>query len=195
MNILHPEDAKLLPGPPDMPECAALPVVMTADAMTSFWQPDVYELEALQRGGSISLGILGRTHPVVRMGVHEFPGTLATEPHDEALDRAARVADQWQENPVQEAFKAGARWQSARPTELKMTELLWQMDNETPDLTIHYAQDKPTGRLYRFAVHEGVIIDHNHQPFDGNVEGMKAKLQIERNALLLEGLFVGVISG
>lgn len=55
--------------------CGVLPVLDAIDEqsgfnfMYSFWRPSAEELEALQDGGVIRLGIMGKLHPVINMGV------------------------------------------------------------------------------------------------------------------------------
>jgi hypothetical protein len=73
----HPSNNKVLgaPGGWDQKalECGALPVTATEleghPVMVSFWKPDAADLEALAKGGFITLWVYGQTHPVVAVGV------------------------------------------------------------------------------------------------------------------------------
>lgn len=194
MNILHPEGAQVIAGPADMPDCQPLPIVRTEDAMISFWQPNAYELEALQRGGSIFLRIPGRVHPVVSLGVDEYPATLATEPHDEALDRAAKNADQWAENAVQEAFKAGARWQAARPMEITFEPLAWF----NPEPHIHACRDDVTHQTFILSEHDGAVYFGSQKMEEfktgKTLEAMKEELQAVRNSRLMSAINIKALA-
>jgi hypothetical protein len=59
-------------------ECGTLEIADVEDAhghpfMESLWRPDPEELAALNAGAAIVLGISGRTHPVVYVGVTAAP--------------------------------------------------------------------------------------------------------------------------
>ena len=66
-------------------ECAALCVKVSEYAshplLLSHWKPGAEELRALNEGAAVMLGVVGRQHPPVLMGVqkveeHEIPDTL-----------------------------------------------------------------------------------------------------------------------
>lgn len=194
MKILHPDNAKVIEAPDNMPDCQPLPVVIEPDGMASFWQPEPIEIEALQRGGSVFLKVRSNVHPVVQIGVVEYPGTLATDPYDEALERAALNADQWAENPVQEAFKAGARWQAARPMEMKFEPLDWKVHDEF----VQFASDPATEKVLIVSEHDGVVFYGPHA-FNGfesgkSMEETKADLQKRRDTHLSKLISFGLVS-
>lgn len=69
--------------------CATLPTVSVDGMHVSFWQPTPEELDTLLRGGSIRLYIAATQHPVISVGVDEWPKQLHDEdghpisgPHD-----------------------------------------------------------------------------------------------------------------
>lgn len=66
-------------------ECAALPVKISEyngqQALLSYWKPSVEELQALNEGSSVCLGVVGYSHPPVflmvqRVEEHEIPDSL-----------------------------------------------------------------------------------------------------------------------
>lgn len=77
----HPACTHDIGAPADMQDgsCSALPVFEYATEhgmfTYSFWKPDTVELERLNNGGSVMLGVraVGRQHPVVAVGVAEDP--------------------------------------------------------------------------------------------------------------------------
>lgn len=69
--------------------CATLPTVSIDGMHASFWQPDPEELDTLLRGGCIKLYIAATQHPVISVGVDEWPkqrhdsdGHPIHSPHD-----------------------------------------------------------------------------------------------------------------
>lgn len=72
-NIGKPKDWDETVGP-----CSSLSVhdsaandpEATYNIMTSAWKPDANELQVLNEGGFIYLGIWGINHPVIRLSVH-----------------------------------------------------------------------------------------------------------------------------
>lgn len=54
--------------------CQTLPTVSSGVIHMSFWQPTPNELDMLLRGGSINLAIIAEQHPVISVGVNEWPG-------------------------------------------------------------------------------------------------------------------------
>ena len=58
-------------------QVAELPVIQTQDDLgpiqLSFWKPDARELELLNAGHALALGVYLETHPVVSMGVTKEP--------------------------------------------------------------------------------------------------------------------------
>lgn len=56
--------------------CATLPTVSVGVIHTSYWQPEPHELDALLRGGSIVFSVIADQHPVISMGVDEWPKQL-----------------------------------------------------------------------------------------------------------------------
>lgn len=95
MKILpHPCATRRFGPPPDwVPEehgeCGVLEIADVVSEgrvafMESLWRPDADELAALNSGASIVLGIQGRNHPVVYLGVtsppaHDKPTTKADQ--------------------------------------------------------------------------------------------------------------------
>lgn len=187
MNILHPEDAKILGCPEDVEDCQGLPVVITDDRrMVSFWQPDAYEIEALARGGSIALSVKG-PHPLVSIMVDEYPGTLATEPEDVALDRAVERIGAYTQ-PERDYFKAGARWQKARPVSIKFRPLEWL----NPEPHIHVCRDETTHQAFVLSEHDGVVY-YGKDPIPDFKTGkamdeMKEVIQTVRNSRLMAAI-------
>lgn len=49
-----------------------LPVMNDGTALTSVWKPNKEELDILNKGGGISLSIMGQAQPPVMLGVVEF---------------------------------------------------------------------------------------------------------------------------
>jgi hypothetical protein len=84
----HPDATRRFGPPADWNEsshgsCGTLEIAdlqtPSGPFMESRWRPDAAELEALNAGASIMLGIRGNVHPVVYMGV------TAPPKHDEVL--------------------------------------------------------------------------------------------------------------
>lgn len=80
--------------------CQTLPTVSVPGLHASFWQPTPEELDTLLRGGSIELRIASQYHPVVSVGVEEWPrqrhdddGHPITSPHDTGVECPQRVID------------------------------------------------------------------------------------------------------
>lgn len=201
MKILHPDNAKVIEAPENMPDCQPLPVVIEPDGMASFWQPEPIEIEALQRGGSVFLKVRSNVHPVVQIGVVEYPGTLATDPYDEALERAAdKFAAQWSsessnaQGAAIDAFEAGARWQAARPMEITFEPLDWKVHDEF----VQFASDPATEKVLIVSEHDGVVFYGPHA-FNGfesgkSMEETKADLQKRRDTHLSKLISFGLAS-
>ena len=72
-------DVMLLP-PPDMPECGTLTAVKFDEGgqqgFVSVWRPSNAELRALVQGGTITLAVIGGSHPPVALGVQDTEGNL-----------------------------------------------------------------------------------------------------------------------
>jgi hypothetical protein len=71
----HSTNNMLLGAPPDSTDVETMPATMWVDetagktTVDSFWRPDVEELEALIKGGSVVLYVWGTMHPPVAIGV------------------------------------------------------------------------------------------------------------------------------
>lgn len=87
MLICNFGGARLIGAPKDWDQrldgdCVPLPVADAVDPLSghnfmySVWRPTAAEIEALQAGGAIRLGVAGHVHPVVNMTVLA-PGTCA----------------------------------------------------------------------------------------------------------------------
>jgi hypothetical protein len=120
MKALHPSDAVLIKCPDDFPNCEPLPIVINGGEVTSFWQPEPVELQALNMGGCVMLSFPGG-HPVIRAEVTQYPAVLATMEPDEQCELSARsFAKEWEhesssaEGAAIDAFAAGVLWQKGR---------------------------------------------------------------------------------
>jgi hypothetical protein len=79
--VRHPKTNHSFGAPADMQDgsCESLPVVIAKDEYgtwaCSYWKPSGQELEALNAGGAIQLGVrlADHSHPVVSMGVTREP--------------------------------------------------------------------------------------------------------------------------
>lgn len=87
MNIIHPANAILLPGPEGT---IPLPVVRDDTGYYSYWKPNDKELMMLNSGGSVQLGVHSMRHPVVSMEVSFALGeNIKGRYTDETLTRVA----------------------------------------------------------------------------------------------------------
>lgn len=87
MNIIHSPGSMLLPGPEGT---VPLPVVRDASGYYSYWKPTEKELQMLNSGCSIQLGIHHNVHPVVSMEVAFAIGENVKGRYtDETLTRVA----------------------------------------------------------------------------------------------------------
>ncbi len=88
MNICDFPGSRPLGAPKDWNQdldgrCGVLPVVDALDEQSGFnfiysvWKPTADELEQLNNGGALRLGIMGTVHPVVNMAILT-PETCAT---------------------------------------------------------------------------------------------------------------------
>lgn len=75
-KVQHPKCNSVLGAPPGMTpeECTALPVFRAqyedgTPVTFSYWQPSAEELALINSGHPVRLGILGRTHAPVLLGV------------------------------------------------------------------------------------------------------------------------------
>lgn len=79
MDILHPANATRVLAVPqswdsiEQGDCSPLPVIDYEDGgqpwMLSVWRPSPEDLKALNEGHGITLAILGKSHPVVAVGI------------------------------------------------------------------------------------------------------------------------------
>lgn len=101
MNFVkHPACNHVIGAPRDWDQralsCDALPVNVlplpeqNCLQLTSYWKPTPDELIELNSGGYVTLGVLGRSHPVVTLGV--VPRTTAEVHHAPAADTPRRRA-------------------------------------------------------------------------------------------------------
>lgn len=76
--INHPNCHRDLAKPPSWDnakhgECVTLPIevveIDNLQFMVSYWRPTPDEIAAITSGAAVKLGIQGRTHPVVMLGV------------------------------------------------------------------------------------------------------------------------------
>ena len=70
----------VLTPPDDMPECGILTAVKFDEGgnrgFVSVWQLSPAELRALVQGGTITLAVVGGSHPPVALGVQDVQGNL-----------------------------------------------------------------------------------------------------------------------
>lgn len=86
--IVHPKETRSLGKPRDwnpktMGECGYLSIhdeEGPVHRLLSLWKPSSKELEALNQGACVELGICGHSHPAVSIGV-QFPEGLINEPN------------------------------------------------------------------------------------------------------------------